>query len=155
MYCICMCRHVINKYSCYCFIIRVSYESVSSVVFRMQCRICFIIIICVLTNYDYRRFQSSFLMALCQNSQHYNSQTWFNRKIFLRVNIGEHALHAKVNFAFKILGVRRTNLNNIPILNYCSKQFFVFRVILLLLQISCMLGRKREIRAGIFEIWRQ
>lgn len=38
-----------------------------------------------------------------------------------------------------------TNLNDIPVLNYCSKQLFVFRVILLLLQVCCMLGGKNEI----------
>lgn len=37
-----------------------------------------------------------------------------------------------------------TNLNDIPVLNDCSEQLFVFRVILLLLQVSCMLDGKME-----------
>lgn len=41
---------------------------------------------------------------------------------------------------------RGTNLNDIPVLNYCSKQLFVFRVILLFLQVSCMLEGKNEIQ---------
>lgn len=36
-----------------------------------------------------------------------------------------------------------THLNDVSILNHCSKQLFIFRIILLLFQISCML-QKRE-----------
>lgn len=37
-----------------------------------------------------------------------------------------------------------TNLNDVPILDDCSQQLFVFRVILLLLQVSCVLDGKVE-----------
>lgn len=35
------------------------------------------------------------------------------------------------------------NLNDVPVLNHCSKQLFVLRVILLLLQVGGMLESKR------------
>lgn len=41
-----------------------------------------------------------------------------------------------------------TNLNDIPVLNYCSKQLFVFRIILLFLQVSRMLEGKNGIKRG-------
>lgn len=34
------------------------------------------------------------------------------------------------------------NLDDVPVLNHCSKQLFVFRVILFLLQVGGMLGSK-------------
>lgn len=48
-----------------------------------------------------------------------------------------------------IRGLVSTNLDNIPILNYSSKEFFVLRVILLLLQVSCVLeGKGRGARSN-------
>lgn len=42
----------------------------------------------------------------------------------------------------ELCSIMETNLNDIPVLNHCSEQLFVFRVILLLFQVSCMLEGK-------------
>lgn len=69
---------------------------------------------------------------------------WFS---ILKINLNNFRLCCRCgsllhSYVVRSLFWRSTgaNLNDVPVLNHCTKQLLVFRVILLLLQVSGMLG---------------